>query len=180
MQSAISISLSSPSPIPRSSAACPRSLRFCGLRKEAFCPDASPGATPLRLTTLNLRSQHSNLNAVFAALKGNGAPSSNAFDYDLVIIGAGVGGHGAALHAVEKVNLLVCDSCALFQISFRFLLLRHFWFACGLVIQYICNVVWWKNCFMDINKLYTTFLSPFLNLPSRHLWSNAGKIDTIN
>ncbi|XP_047938139.1 dihydrolipoyl dehydrogenase 2, chloroplastic-like [Salvia hispanica] len=102
MQSAISISLSSPSPIPRSSAACPRSLRFCGLRKEAFCPDASPGATPLRLTTLNLRSQHSNLNAVFAALKGNGAPSSNAFDYDLVIIGAGVGGHGAALHAVEK------------------------------------------------------------------------------
>ncbi|KAL1545992.1 Dihydrolipoyl dehydrogenase 2, mitochondrial [Salvia divinorum] len=99
MQSAISISLSSPSPIPRS---CPRSLRFCGLRKEAFCPDASPGATSLRLTTLNLRYQHSNLNAVFAALKGNGAASSNGFDYDLVIIGAGVGGHGAALHAVEK------------------------------------------------------------------------------
>lgn len=30
----------------------------------------------------------------------NGSPSS--FDYDLVIIGAGVGGHGAALHAVEQ------------------------------------------------------------------------------
>lgn len=28
---------------------------------------------------------------------------SGGFDYDLVIIGAGVGGHGAALHAVEKV-----------------------------------------------------------------------------
>ena len=25
-----------------------------------------------------------------------------AFDYDLVIIGAGVGGHGAALHAVQR------------------------------------------------------------------------------
>ncbi|MCD7446491.1 Dihydrolipoyl dehydrogenase 2, mitochondrial [Datura stramonium] len=32
----------------------------------------------------------------------NGAPL-RGFDYDLVIIGAGVGGHGAALHAVEKV-----------------------------------------------------------------------------
>lgn len=42
------------------------------------------------------------MNTVFAALKSNGAPSSNGFDYDLVIIGAGVGGHGAALHAVEK------------------------------------------------------------------------------
>ena len=27
---------------------------------------------------------------------------SQAFDYDLVIIGAGVGGHGAALHAVRR------------------------------------------------------------------------------
>lgn len=26
------------------------------------------------------------------------------FDYDLVIIGCGVGGHGAALHAVESVS----------------------------------------------------------------------------
>lgn len=29
--------------------------------------------------------------------------SSGMYDYDLVIIGAGVGGHGAALHAVDKV-----------------------------------------------------------------------------
>lgn len=35
-------------------------------------------------------------------MSGNGSPSKG-FDYDLVIIGAGVGGHGAALHAVEKV-----------------------------------------------------------------------------
>lgn len=34
----------------------------------------------------------------------NGAPQT--FDYDVVIIGAGVGGHGAALHAVEKVIIL--------------------------------------------------------------------------
>lgn len=35
---------------------------------------------------------------------GNGSAGSagTGFDYDLVIIGAGVGGHGAALHAVEK------------------------------------------------------------------------------
>lgn len=30
--------------------------------------------------------------------------SSGGYDYDLVIIGAGVGGHGAALHAVDKVG----------------------------------------------------------------------------
>lgn len=36
-----------------------------------------------------------------ASLSGNGSPSKT-FDYDLVIIGAGVGGHGAALHAVEQ------------------------------------------------------------------------------
>ncbi|KAL1549538.1 Dihydrolipoyl dehydrogenase 2, mitochondrial [Salvia divinorum] len=104
MHSAISLSLSSPSPIARSSAVndtCPsppRSLRFCGLRREAFGAGASSAATSLRLTSSDSRSQHSNLNGVFAALKG----SSSGFDYDLVIIGAGVGGHGAALHAVEK------------------------------------------------------------------------------
>ncbi|KAM1053146.1 hypothetical protein FF1_000659 [Malus domestica] len=33
---------------------------------------------------------------------GNGSPPKS-FDYDLLIIGAGVGGHGAALHVVKKV-----------------------------------------------------------------------------
>lgn len=37
------------------------------------------------------------------AASGNGA-APQQFDYDVVIIGAGVGGHGAALHAVEKVR----------------------------------------------------------------------------
>ncbi|KAK6143856.1 hypothetical protein DH2020_024204 [Rehmannia glutinosa] len=110
MQSAISLSLSSPSPIVRSAVgstgdAClptPRSLRFCGLRREAFGSRASLDASSLRLSRLNLHSKHSDLSKVFAVLKGNGTPSSSGYDYDLVIIGAGVGGHGAALHAVEK------------------------------------------------------------------------------
>jgi hypothetical protein len=40
------------------------------------------------------------------AQAGAKAPTSNggAYDYDLIIIGCGVGGHGAALHAVEQVG----------------------------------------------------------------------------
>ncbi|KAL0454652.1 UNVERIFIED_CONTAM: Dihydrolipoyl dehydrogenase 2, chloroplastic [Sesamum latifolium] len=110
MQSAISLSLSSPSPIARSGVAntgnacwpMPRSLRFCGLRREAFDSAASFDASSLRFVRLNLQPKHSSLSKVSAVLKGNGAPSSSGFDYDLVIIGAGVGGHGAALHAVEQ------------------------------------------------------------------------------
>jgi 6-phosphogluconolactonase/glucosamine-6-phosphate isomerase/deaminase len=34
------------------------------------------------------------------------AAASKEFDYDLIIIGCGVGGHGAALHAVESVSRL--------------------------------------------------------------------------
>uniref|UniRef100_A0A803N6P9 Dihydrolipoyl dehydrogenase n=1 Tax=Chenopodium quinoa TaxID=63459 RepID=A0A803N6P9_CHEQI len=41
-----------------------------------------------------------NVNLRFCGLRREASPKS--FDYDLVIIGAGVGGHGAALHAVEK------------------------------------------------------------------------------
>ena len=33
------------------------------------------------------------------------------FDYDLVIIGCGVGGHGAALHAVESVRRRLRHAC---------------------------------------------------------------------
>ena len=32
------------------------------------------------------------------------AAAKSKYDYDLVIIGCGVGGHGAALHAVESVS----------------------------------------------------------------------------
>lgn len=81
-------------------------------------------AASSRLARLDLHSRHSNFGKVFAALGGNGAPSSSGFDYDLVIIGAGVGGHGAALHAVEKVNLIACNSL--------FSLFRWFFFVVNL------------------------------------------------
>ncbi|XP_038980309.1 dihydrolipoyl dehydrogenase 2, chloroplastic-like isoform X2 [Phoenix dactylifera] len=102
MQASLSLSLSLPPAAPRSDPAPtvfrPSALRFCGLRREALglrplrpagstWVFPSPARTPSRKTV--------------AAVSGNGSPSKG-FDYDLVIIGAGVGGHGAALHAVEK------------------------------------------------------------------------------
>ncbi|XP_073123198.1 dihydrolipoyl dehydrogenase 2, chloroplastic-like [Henckelia pumila] len=107
MQSAVSLSLSSPSPVARyglvsSHNLTPGSRRFCGLRVEAFHSKSSWDSSSSRSNRLYVHSKHSDFSKVFAALKGNGAPSSSDFDYDLVIIGAGVGGHGAALHAVEK------------------------------------------------------------------------------
>ncbi|KAI5579548.1 hypothetical protein POPTR_008G107600v4 [Populus trichocarpa] len=73
-------------------------LRFCGLRREAFLGSSSLSRSQsLQNKTLSKKIN----NAISASLSGNGsAPKS--FDYDLIIIGAGVGGHGAALHAVEK------------------------------------------------------------------------------
>ncbi|XP_027916160.1 dihydrolipoyl dehydrogenase 1, chloroplastic-like [Vigna unguiculata] len=75
----------------------PLNLRFCGLRREAF--DSGLSASLNRRHSHLPRSSHSA--AVSAALSTNGSPPKS-FDYDLLIIGAGVGGHGAALHAVEK------------------------------------------------------------------------------
>ncbi|XP_058723557.1 dihydrolipoyl dehydrogenase 2, chloroplastic-like [Vicia villosa] len=71
-------------------------LRFCALRREAFA-----------FTSIRHRSKRNHpirwthFNAISAALSDNNT-SPKSFDYDLLIIGAGVGGHGAALHAVEK------------------------------------------------------------------------------
>lgn len=77
------------------STAKPLNLRFCGLRREALGLGFSTSLNR------NLRRQHSAI--VSAARSDNGSSTSGSFDYDLLIIGAGVGGHGAALHAVEKV-----------------------------------------------------------------------------
>ncbi|XP_011015375.1 PREDICTED: dihydrolipoyl dehydrogenase 2, chloroplastic-like isoform X2 [Populus euphratica] len=73
-------------------------LRFCGLRREALLGSYSLSRShSLQNKTLSKKIN----NAISASLSANGsAPKS--FDYDLIIIGAGVGGHGAALHAVEK------------------------------------------------------------------------------
>ncbi|CAL4950011.1 unnamed protein product [Urochloa decumbens] len=68
-------------------------LRFCGLRREAL------GLRSVRSSPQAVAARRS---VAAAATAGNGAAGSGGFDYDLVIIGAGVGGHGAALHAVEK------------------------------------------------------------------------------
>lgn len=110
MQSSLSLPTLSPT-IPRSNYVVqstlplapskPINLRFCGLRREA-----------LGFSSLNQSDSHrvrlaasSRSKKVSASLSDNGsAPKS--FDYDLLIIGAGVGGHGAALHAVEKVRTL--------------------------------------------------------------------------
>ncbi|KAK2448559.1 mitochondrial lipoamide dehydrogenase [Trifolium repens] len=68
-------------------------LRFCALNPQPFA------FTSLRRCSHHFRRTH--FNAVSSALSDNGTPPKS-FDYDLLIIGAGVGGHGAALHAVEK------------------------------------------------------------------------------
>ncbi|KAK6805074.1 hypothetical protein RDI58_002858 [Solanum bulbocastanum] len=110
MQSSISLSLSSPSTICRSDSSAavsnanvnllnPRSLRFCGLRREAFGLNSS--LSTHRIQSLSNVTRRPCSNRIVASSAGNGA-ASKGFDYDLVIIGAGVGGHGAALHAVEK------------------------------------------------------------------------------
>ncbi|KAK1292412.1 hypothetical protein QJS10_CPB17g01131 [Acorus calamus] len=76
------------------------SLRFCGLRREAL---GFKQQQNLQRQRPSLIARASNLALVSASVdSSNGSPSTGGFDYDLVIIGAGVGGHGAALHAVEK------------------------------------------------------------------------------
>lgn len=79
----------------------PRSLRFCGLRREAFGFSTS-NQLAIRSNRIQFLSRKSFQVSASASSNGNGAPPKS-FDYDLIIIGAGVGGHGAALHAVEKV-----------------------------------------------------------------------------
>jgi len=79
-------------------------LRFCTLRPEAFTFTSLRHRSP---RNHSLRRTH--LNAVSAAISNNGTPPKS-FDYDLLIIGAGVGGHGAALHAVEKVRYMLLQT----------------------------------------------------------------------
>ncbi|CAD5181781.1 unnamed protein product [Musa acuminata subsp. malaccensis] len=108
MPASVSLSLSLPlSPTARSDpsvAASPfgafrrSGLRFCGLRREVLSLRSLNSEASGRISPYPARGLS---NKVLAAAKSNGSPTKG-FDYDLVIIGAGVGGHGAALHAVEK------------------------------------------------------------------------------
>ncbi|XP_039040283.1 dihydrolipoyl dehydrogenase 2, chloroplastic-like [Hibiscus syriacus] len=75
----------------------PFNLRFCGIRKEAFGFSGLIHSCSSRVPF----SCRGHSKKISASAENNGTPPKS-FDYDLIIIGAGVGGHGAALHAVEK------------------------------------------------------------------------------
>ncbi|XP_020578557.1 dihydrolipoyl dehydrogenase 2, chloroplastic-like [Phalaenopsis equestris] len=72
---------------------------FCRLQGQAlrFCVPKLAGAGRISKFGYSRKLCRTTL----AAVSDNGS-MGKGFDYDLVIIGAGVGGHGAALHAVEK------------------------------------------------------------------------------
>ncbi|KAK6138791.1 hypothetical protein DH2020_027468 [Rehmannia glutinosa] len=85
------------------------SFRSCGLRKEAFGFQSlsqflNRESRWIRIFPTNPRSRRQFVFSASASASAadNGSQLPTSFDYDLVIIGAGVGGHGAALHAVEK------------------------------------------------------------------------------
>lgn len=75
-----------------------------GAPQSSFLRTRAPGASTL---SKELRVSRSTKNANANVSRkdwraGVVRSAAEAFDYDVVIIGAGVGGHGAALHAVEK------------------------------------------------------------------------------
>lgn len=84
-------------------------LRFCGLHQREI---AGFSVLQLKRSELNQRkrlissrkAQASSAKVSAASSKDDNGSPPKSFDYDLVVIGAGVGGHGAALHAVEKVQ----------------------------------------------------------------------------
>ncbi|KAG0630522.1 hypothetical protein M758_1G184400 [Ceratodon purpureus] len=79
-----------------SSSCVPALVSYSGLKR--INAGVSKVVRELRVAPAGARGGVRGLRVEAAAV--NGAPQS--FDYDVVIIGAGVGGHGAALHAVEK------------------------------------------------------------------------------
>ncbi|KAH9313000.1 hypothetical protein KI387_028035, partial [Taxus chinensis] len=85
----------------------PAQLSFCGLGKEVLGvkgrrPFWTENFISLRKEARKAGSQRWNGIVKASAASDNGGAVTGPFDYDVVIIGAGVGGHGAALHAVEK------------------------------------------------------------------------------
>ncbi|GMJ08376.1 lipoamide dehydrogenase 1 [Hibiscus trionum] len=103
MHSTSALSFSQATSVPTTNYAfhshCPLNLRFCGLTTQAFGFSFSTHSASTRLRLSTRAPGHSN--KISASPGHNGTPPTS-FDYDLIIIGAGVGGHGAALHAVEK------------------------------------------------------------------------------
>eukprot|EP00899_Mesostigma_viride_P015373 jgi/Mesvir1/23837/Mv10642-RA.1 len=70
---------------------------FSGLRKASFSKASSDQIN--LYASVRKSSRHAGNNASSRAVTV--AQANKKFDYDVVIIGAGVGGHGAALHAVQ-------------------------------------------------------------------------------
>ncbi|GLI61324.1 hypothetical protein VaNZ11_003681 [Volvox africanus] len=68
-------------------------------RNGAVIPDVILGCVPMLAGSRRVTASRAPQQARSAVLAQ--AASGDKFDYDLVIIGCGVGGHGAALHAVE-------------------------------------------------------------------------------
>ncbi|KAL7104854.1 hypothetical protein ACP275_07G007400 [Erythranthe tilingii] len=80
-------------------------IRFCGLRREALGFQSISqfrNGESRRIGIVSTKPRSGKLTVFSASAADNGSRGATSFDYDLVIIGAGVGGHGAALHAVEK------------------------------------------------------------------------------
>ena len=74
--------------------------------QATFC-SSGPPALSARLASETLHQSHICCRIASSKQRGfvvSAAQSSSKFDYDLLIIGAGVGGHGAALHAIESVS----------------------------------------------------------------------------
>ncbi|KAL0457477.1 UNVERIFIED_CONTAM: Dihydrolipoyl dehydrogenase 2, chloroplastic [Sesamum latifolium] len=105
MQASVS-PLSTPLP-PQFTTRSNSNLRLCGLRKEAFgfrsvSQFQNRGSHWTSVVSRKPRRRRQLVFSASATVADNGSVPLTTFDYDLVIIGAGVGGHGAALHAVEK------------------------------------------------------------------------------
>jgi dihydrolipoamide dehydrogenase len=82
----------------------PSLIAHAGLRKQqSLCFSASKSS--VGFLRVSRSSPRKNVQVDDRCLRVEASTSngvSSAYDYDVVIIGAGVGGHGAALHAVEQ------------------------------------------------------------------------------
>ena len=127
--------LSSSSPTVATSPA----LHFCGLRTEA----------------LKLGANSNRWKVVAAAVAPQNGSASDEFDYNLVIIGAGVGGHGAALHAVEKVACF-CFLCLVpygfLDLYLRIVMRTGFCFWYKKIWRYFLKTIRFGKCFLLSEK----------------------------
>ncbi|KAL4458210.1 hypothetical protein ABPG75_013075 [Micractinium tetrahymenae] len=97
MQAALASSAVAAGAAPKAHARLGALARIAGRRITAQAPKSSrtPDAS---LSSRAVRAQSAGKNGSAASAASSG---SQEYDYDLLIIGCGVGGHGAALHAVE-------------------------------------------------------------------------------